>query len=73
MDFANLEQRIAQTYIDMFPDFVPDEHSTEDRAGLERFYTLMKIFYQIVFDEPLFFVASLQEDDAYPNSFHKSS
>ena len=66
MAFESLEQRMAQTYIDMFPAFVPDEKSDISASEQEKFYTLMKNLYQLAFDEPLLFVASLHEDDAYP-------
>lgn len=72
MPFLNLEQRMAQSYIDMLPPFVPDEKADICISEQERFYALMKGLYQLAFDEPLLFVASLHEDDAYPG-FVKSN
>ena len=73
MTYTSLEQRMAQTYIDMFPEFVPDEQANISVAEQELFYNLMKDLYKLAFDEPLLFVPSLHDDDAYPNRFNKSS
>lgn len=73
MTYTSLEQRMAQNYIDMFPPFVPDENAPVSILEQEQFYNLMKSFYQLAFDEPLLFAASLHEDDVYPNRFNKSS
>jgi len=73
MVFTSLEQRMAQTYIDMFPKFIPDKDAQIDIAEQERFYNIMKNLYQLAFNEPLLFVPTLHEDDAYPNRFNKSS
>ena len=72
MNFENLEQRIAQTYIDLLPPFVPDDNASVSVSEQEKFYDLIKNLYQLAFDDPLLFVASLHEDDAYP-SYIKSS
>ena len=72
MKFTNLEQRMAQSYIDMFPDFIPDEKAKINKTEQEQFYFLMKNLYQLVFNEPLLFVSSLHEDDAYPSRYKKS-
>jgi hypothetical protein len=73
MNFSNLEQRMAQTYIDLFPRFVPDENAPVSVSEQEEFYALIKNLYQLAFDEPLLFVSTLHEDDAHPNRFNKSS
>ena len=73
MGFSSLEQRMAQAYIDMFPKFVPDGNAKIDVAEQEQFYNLMKNLYQLAFNEPLLFVPSLHEDDAYPNRFNATS
>lgn len=72
MKFTSLEQRMAQTYMDMFPKFMPDESAKINIAEQENFYFLMKNLYQLAFNEPLLFVPSLHEDDAYPNRYKKS-
>jgi hypothetical protein len=72
MTFTSLEQRMAQTYIDMLPKFIPDKNAGIDIAEQEKFYLLMKSLYQLAFNEPLLFVPSLHEDDAYPNRYKKS-
>ncbi|MCL2046138.1 MAG: hypothetical protein FWG88_07115 [Oscillospiraceae bacterium] len=66
MEYSSLEQRMAQGYIDMFPDFVPDERAPVSVSEQESFYDIVKGIYQLAFDEPLLFVPSLHEDDVYP-------
>ena len=73
MKYKNLEQRMAQAYIDMFPEFAPDKEAPVSESEQKDFYLLMKGFYQLAFDEPLLFVNSLHEDDAFPNHSTKSS
>lgn len=72
MSFACLEQRMAQAYIDVFPQFAPDENAPVSISEQKAFYSLINGLYQMAFDEPLLFVASLHEDDAYPNRYKKS-
>ncbi len=72
MRFQSLEQRMAQTYLDTFPGFVP----AEGGPGIEEqkaFHQLIGSLYQLAFNEPELFVASSHEDDAYPLRFNKSS
>jgi len=72
MTFTSLEQRMAYTYMDMFPKFVPDKNAKIDAAEQEQFYLLIKNLYQLAFNEPLLFVSSLHEDDVYPSRYKKS-
>jgi hypothetical protein len=72
MKFQSLEQRMAQTYLDTFPVFVPSDGGPgieEQRA----FYQLIRSVYQLALNEPELLTASFHEDDAYPNRFNKSS
>ena len=71
MKFEFLEQRMARSYFNMFPLFVPDENAPVSVAEQEQFYLLIKNLYQLAFDEPLLFVTSLNEDDAYPSRYKK--
>jgi hypothetical protein len=73
MMFKTVEQRIAHTYIDMFPRFVPDEKASAGIAEQEEFYLLMKNLYQLIFENPLLLTAELHDDDAFPNRFHMSA
>ena len=73
MTFENLEKRMAQTYIDMFPPFVPEENASVMVSEQEQFYALINNLYRLAYDDPLLFVSSLNEDDAYPNRFNKST
>ena len=67
MTYKYLEQRMAQTYIDMFPKFIPDVHAQVTVPEQKDFYDIMRNLYQLAFDEPLLFVTKLNEDDIYPN------
>ena len=73
MAYANLEQRMAQTYLDMFPGFVPEENAPVDESQQKIFYDLIKSLLKLAFNEPQYFAPVLHEDDAYPNRFNKSS
>jgi hypothetical protein len=72
MGFKNLEQRMAQTYIDTFPEFRPVENGWSVLEQ-ESFYKLMHGLYLLAHDEPGLFVNQLHEDDFYTNRFNKSS
>jgi|GEM_PF-634196 len=72
MTYTSLEQRMAQTFIDMFPQFVPDESAPVNVSDQEHFYSIINTLYHLAFNEPLLFVTSLHEDDAYPTRYKKS-
>lgn len=69
----NLEQRMANSYLDLFPRFIPDEEAPVSAAEQEQFYMLMKRLYDLAYDEPQLFVSELHEDDVYPNRFNKTT
>lgn len=71
--FTSLEQRMARSYLDLFPKFIPEKNSEISTVEQETFYLLMKKIYDLAYDEPQLFVATLHEDDAYPNRFNKNS
>jgi len=71
MIFENLEQRVARSYIDMFPSYIPDENAPVSLGEQQCFYNLMSNLYKLVFNEPLLFVSILHEDDAYPSRYKK--
>jgi len=73
MPYTNLEQRMTHTYIDMFPPFVPLMDGKVTIQSQEQFYLFMKNVYQTIFDTPELFFKKINEDDAYPNRFNKSS
>ncbi len=68
-----LEQRMAQSYLDLFPQFIPDEEAEVSVSEQEEFYVLMKDLYELAYNEPQLFVPTLHDDDAYPNHFNKVS
>jgi len=73
MNFANLEQRMAQNYLDLLAPFVPDETAPVSAAEQRKFYDLMRNLYTLAYDEPLLFVPALHGDDAHPGRFTMSS
>jgi len=73
MTFENLEQRMARSYTDLFPKFIPDENAPVSKQDQKEFYTMMKNLYKLAFDEPLMFVSALHEDDAFPRRYNKKS
>ena len=70
MNYPSLEQRLAQGYIDMLPSFVPKKDASVSVSEQEHFYGIIKGLYQLAFDDPLLFAASLHDDDAFPNRFN---
>ena len=71
MNYTSLEQRMAKSYIDLFPKFVPDENAPVTISEQENFYSILKSIYQLGYDEPLLFVTKLHEDDVYPHRYKK--
>lgn len=71
MGYTSLEQRLARGYMELLPPFIPDEDAPVSVSQQEQFYALIKGLYQLAFEEPLLFVPSLHEDDAYPNRYKK--
>ena len=71
MEYASLEQRLAQGYMDMLPSFVPDETAPVSIAEQERFYGIIRSLHQLAYDEPTLFVKTLHEDDVYPTRYKK--
>ena len=71
MIFKCLEQRMAQSYIDMLPSYIPDKNAPISISEQKRFYDLIHNLYQLAFNEPLLFVSKLHEDDAYPSRYKK--
>lgn len=73
MGYASVEQRMAQTYLDLFPAFLPDEQAPVSVKEQERWHDLLQRLYRLAFDEPSLFVPALHPDDAHPNRFNKAS
>lgn len=70
--YTCLEQRMAQTRLDLLPPFIPDPQAPVSTAEQQAFYDAMAALYRLAADEPLRFVPALHEDDAYPNRFNKT-
>jgi len=73
MNYTSLEQRMAHTYRDMFPPFIPLAGAEASIQSQEQFYGFMKNVIQILFDTPQVLFTKLFEDDAYPNRFNQAS
>jgi len=71
MIIKSLEQRMAQSYIDMLPSYIPDENAPVSVGEQKCFYEIMSDLYKLAFNEPLLFVSKLHEDDAYPSRYKK--
>lgn len=69
MLYTSLEQRVAASYLDVFPSFVPVEHADVSPAEQRKFYDLMRRVFQLQFDDPLLLVPSLHEDDSFPSRY----
>jgi hypothetical protein len=71
--YANLQQRIAHSYLDMLPPFAPLANSEVSVHSQEQFYRFLKQVYQALFDTPELLFVSTHEDDAFPNRFNRAS
>jgi hypothetical protein len=72
LSYANLEQRMANTYLDMFPPFVPLAGVPVSIQSQQQFYLFMKQVYQAIFDRPQLLFSKINADDAYPNRFNRT-
>jgi len=55
MTFSTLEQRIAHSYLDMFPPFAPLETAAVAVESQAHFYGFMARVYQTIFDFALIY------------------
>lgn len=72
MNYANLEQRMIDGYINMFPSFVPKKEAEVSVDNQKEFYDLMNKLYKLLFEDAALLLTTLHEDDAYPNRYKKS-
>ena len=73
MVYRSLEQRAAQGYLDLFPQFIPDSQAPVSVSEQRAFYDLMERFYRLAYEEPQLFVPRLHEDSALPGLFSSAS
>ncbi len=73
MTYSSLEQRAAQGYLDLFPQFIPDEQAAVSVSDQKEFYDLMKTLYRLAYDEPQLFVPGLHEDSILPGLYSSAS
>jgi len=71
-DFACLEQRMVNTYLETFPSFVPSEDGPGIRAQ-EQFYQFIHGLYQRLSGDPTLMFSALHEDDAHTYRFNKGA
>lgn len=71
MVYANLEQRMMDAYLALFPDFIPEEGAEVSIAEQRFFYDLMKRLYRLLYHDPSLLVPTLHEDDAFPSRYKK--
>jgi len=72
MKYSCVEQRLAQTYISLFPDFIPDDNTSISESEQKVFYDLMKTLYKLIYDDPLLLVTKINDDDFFVNRFNKT-
>jgi hypothetical protein len=71
--YQNLEQRMVHTYIDMLPPFVPCKDAVASTESQEELYLFLNNMYQTLFEQPELMFSTINEDDAYPNRYNRSS
>ena len=69
--YDNLEQRMASSYTEMLPPFVPNKKVSTTTSEQAEFYNMMQSLFQMVYSDPLLLVSDLHEDDAFPNNMLK--
>lgn len=70
--YDSVEQRMANTYLEALPSFVPADDGPP-HAEQRAFYELIGGLFLLAADEPALFVKETHPDDAYPNRFNKTS
>ena len=70
MKYSCVEQRLAQTYITLFPEFIPDDNAGISIPEQKVFYELMKTLYSLIYDDPLLLVSKINDDDFFVNRFN---
>lgn len=73
MTYTSLEQRAAQGYLNLFPQFIPDSQAPVSVSEQKAFYDLMERFYRLAYEEPLLFVPKLHEDAELPGLYSSAS
>jgi hypothetical protein len=63
---------MAQTYISLFPEFIPDDTAIVSKTEQRAFYDMMKTLYKLIFDDPLYLVTKVNNDDFFVNRFNKT-
>lgn len=71
MVYKNLEQRMVQSYLDMFPTFYPC--SDLPHESQRQLYEFVYSVYKTMFAFPEKFFKKILEDDAYPRRFNRTS
>lgn len=73
MTYTSLEQRAAQGYLDLFPQFIPDGQAPVSVTEQKAFYDLMEELYRLAYDEPQLFVPKLHDHDMPPALYSGAS
>lgn len=73
MTYTSLEQRAAQGYLELFPQFIADSQAPVSVSEQKAFYDLMERFYRLAYEEPLLFVPRLHEDAVLPGLYSSAS
>lgn len=70
--FKNLEQRVVNSYMDTFPNFVPAQCSAVTEPEQKQFYDFLKKLYRILFDNPLLLYTKLSDDGFFTYRFNRA-
>jgi phosphoribosylformimino-5-aminoimidazole carboxamide ribonucleotide (ProFAR) isomerase len=67
--FGSVEQRMAFTYLETFPGFIPAKAAPVTEAEQRAFYEFVHALYQLAYEAPDLLVKSLHADGTYLNPF----
>jgi hypothetical protein len=71
--FANMEQRIINMYIDLFPSYKPDKNCNVNEEDQKGFYNFIQSLLKKLYENPLLLFSKINSDDYFTIRFNKRS
>ncbi|MHB1317210.1 MAG: hypothetical protein ACYCYF_01185 [Anaerolineae bacterium] len=71
--YANLEQRMVHTYLDLLPPFAPSANAPVTAEAQEEFHTFVRTMLETLYAQPDLLLPALHGDDGYPNRYNRAA
>jgi hypothetical protein len=71
--FDNMEQRIINMYVELFPSFKPDKNCNINEEAQKKFYDFIQSLFSTLSKNPQLLFLKLGTDDYFVRRFNKSS